>query len=64
MCGRKKTKEFGQVLLADSGRPSTVTCVAVSSGSTNLPQTNNRNGSATDTDQSWKDVEDWADIQT
>lgn len=50
-------------MLADSGRPSTVTCIAVSSGSTSLSQSNNRDGSATDADQSWKDVEDWNDIQ-
>ena len=52
------------MLLADSEGPSTVTCVAVSRGSTNLSQTNNRNGSTTDTDKSWEDVEEWTDIQT
>ena len=61
--GRKNSKESGRVL-ADSERPSTVTCVAVSRGSTTLSQTNNRNGSATDTDQSLEDVEEWTDIQT
>jgi hypothetical protein len=59
MYGRKNSKEFGQVMLADSGRPSTVTCEAVSRGS----QSNNRDRSATDMDQSWKDVEDWTGIQ-
>jgi len=34
--GRKNSKEFGWVMLADSGQTSTVTSVAVSSGSTNL----------------------------
>lgn len=51
MHGRKNSKEFGRVLLADSGRPSTVACVAVSSSSTNLAQSNNRAESATDMDQ-------------
>jgi hypothetical protein len=63
MCGRKNSRELGRVMLADSGRPSTVTCVAVSSGSINLSQTNNQDKIATEMDQSWKDVEDWTDIE-
>lgn len=50
-------------MFADSGRPSTVACAAVSSGSINLSQSNNSAESATDMDQLSKDAEDWTDIE-
>jgi hypothetical protein len=58
MNGRKDKKEFGRVLLADSGREWTVICAAVSSGSIKASQSNNGDGIATDMNQSCKDVED------